>query len=195
MDLNRLRRGERIAAIAALALFVDMFLNWYGINLANALPNGGADAARTLGIDLNVSESFNAWESFSILDLFLLVVIVVAIGLAVLTATQRSVALPVAASVITSGLGIIATLLVLIRLIDEPGANQVTDVKFGAYLGLLFAAGIAYGGWTAMRDEGTTLDDAAVQARGAVSGEGSATVPPAPPPPPPESPPPSGPPA
>ena len=168
MDLSRLRRGERIAAGAAVLLFIDMFLHWYKADIGNIVPGVG-----NLGISVPDAEA-SAWQTFSILDIFLLLVILVALGLAFLSATQRSVALPVAASVIVTVLGGIATLIVLLRLIDQPGPDGIVDIKLWAWVGLLLCAAIAYGGWTSMRDEGTSLADARVQAERAVRGDATA---------------------
>jgi hypothetical protein len=167
MDLSRLRRGERIAAGAAVLLFIDMFLHWYKADVGNLVPG-----ARTLGIAIpDLTAEASAWQAFSILDIFLLIVILVALGLAFLTATQRSVALPVAASVITTVLGAIATFIVLMRLIDQPGPDKIVDIKIWAWVGLILCGLIAYGGWSSMRDEGTNLQDARVQAERAIRGD------------------------
>ena len=93
-----------------------------------------------------------------------------------LAASGRSVALPVAASVVVTVLGIIVALLVLYRIINQPGPNDVVDVKFGAYLGFLVCLGIAVGGFLAMAEEGATL--------GGGGGTAAAAPPPQPAPPP-----------
>jgi hypothetical protein len=194
MDLSRLRTGERIAAGAAVLLFIDMFLSWYKVDIGAVVPG-----VKRLGISVpGVDTTASAWQAFSTTDLFLLLVILVAVGLALLTASQRSVALPVAASVITSVLGAIATFIVFMRLIDQPGPDQFIKIQFFAWVGLILCALIAYGGWRSMRDEGTNLQDARLQAERAIRGD---SVPrrPAPPPEPlgtageQEAPPPSGP--
>jgi hypothetical protein len=198
MDLSRLRKGERIAAGAAILLFIDMFLHWYSADASSLLPSG----AKNLGIAIpDLTASASAWQAFSYTDIFLMVVIIVAVGLAVLTATQRSVALPVAASVITTVLGGLATFIVLLRLFDQPGPNKLVSVELWGYVGLVLCAGIAYGGWLAMRDEGTNLSDARLQAERAIRRDDVPTRPappadPAPPPtpaPPADPPPPSAP--
>jgi hypothetical protein len=191
MDFSRLRTGEKIAAGSAVALFIFMFFSWYGVDVG---PISSALLDRA-GVDTTVT----AWVAFDLLDLFLLLTIVVAIGLAVLTATGRSVALPVAASVITAVLGALATLFVAYRILNQPGPNDVITVKIGAWLGLLACAGIAVGGYLAMRDEGTTFDDAIASAREAIpvrpapgtdgSSEGSSVPPPPAPAPAPVTPP------
>jgi hypothetical protein len=169
MDLRRLRTGEIVAAGSALALFVLMFVSWYGLDLGGT---GLEEAVRRSGIDTTQS----AWQAFSVLDIFLLLVIILAVGLAALQASQRSAALPVAASVITTVLGIVAAVIVFIRLLDQPGPNEFTTVEWGAYLGFLATVGIAVGGYLSMREEGTTFDDARV----ALGGRSSTR--PAPPP-------------
>ena len=198
MDFSKLRSGERIAAVSGVALFVFMFFSWYGVDVG-PISNALLDRA---GVDTSVT----AWQAFDILDLFLLITVLVAIGLAVMTATGRSVALPVGASVITTVLGGLATLLVAYRILNQPGENELITVKFGAWIGLVACAGIAIGGWRAMQDEGATFDQAIASARDAIPtrdappAEGASAPPPsaAPPaatqvppaePPPPASPP------
>ena len=83
-----------------------------------------------------------------------------AITLAVLTATSRTVALPVAASAITAALGIGAVVMVLLRMLFQPGPNNLIDLKFGIVLALIASLIVAYGGWESMREEGTTFDQA-----------------------------------
>ena len=84
MDANRLRTGEMIAGVSGVALFIIMFLPWFGFDLGSA--------ARSARIGIAVSEvdtHFNAWESFDFIDLVLFVTAVVAVGLAVAAATAR----------------------------------------------------------------------------------------------------------
>ena len=143
MELSRLRPGEMIAAAGGVALLLVMFLDWYGA--------GGT--ATIGGRDLEISVGITAWQAFDVTDLILAIAALTAIGLALLTATRRSPALPVAASVITATLGALATLLVFYRILNQPGPNEFVDVKFGAFLGFLAALAIAAGGWRSMRDE------------------------------------------
>jgi hypothetical protein len=143
VELSRLRRGDVVAGLGGVALLIVMFLDWYGA--------GGN--ATFQGQDIKISLGLNAWEAFSITDLILALTAVSGIALAVVTASRRSPALPVALSVITSALGALATLLVFYRILNQPGPNQFFDVKLGAFLGFLSVLAIAVGGWLAMRDE------------------------------------------
>lgn len=168
MDVARLRRGELIAGASGLALFIIMFVSWFG-----AGDGPGVELAEAAGFDT----SANAWQSFGFIDLVLLVTVIVSVGLAVATATARTVALPVAASAITAGLGILATILVLYRIIDPP---EEASREIGVFLGLIAAAGVAVGGWLSMEEEGTTFGSAAEQARDRFGGGGPAPPPPSP---------------
>jgi hypothetical protein len=158
-DASRLRRGEIVAAVGAVLLFVFMFFfKWYGV--------GGAlgDFAQAAGVDASV----NGWDSHTVLRWLMLLTIVAALALAFLTATQRTVALPVTMAVIVSALAALLTVLLAYRVIlNEPGPNSLVDVKIGAWLGLLASATILYGGYLSMRDEGTSLDDVRAQASAA----------------------------
>jgi prepilin signal peptidase PulO-like enzyme (type II secretory pathway) len=163
-DHRRLRLGELVAGAAALLLFIDMFLKWYGFE--------GENLARAAGFSTTIS----AWRAFDFIDILLFLVVLVTIGLVVLSATARTPALPVAASVIVTVLGLIAALFVLYRIINQPGPNDFVNASYGAYLGLVLCLGIALGGYMAMRDEGTTLADARAQAERMVAARGTSSV-------------------
>jgi len=172
MDASRIRRGEMIAAVAAIALFIIMFLAWFSVP--------GIEQAEELGINTSGAD-FNAFDAFDFIKIVMLLTIIAAIALAAISATATKVNLPVALSAIVAGLGILTTLLVLYRVIDPVGG---LDRSYGLFLGLLAAAGIAYGGWTAMQDEGTSFQGEADRVQG---DRGTGTGSPPPPPPPPSS--------
>jgi len=183
MDAARLKTGEIVAAASAALLFIVMFFNWFGISLEDGgdLSESNQDAITGkinpddyIDADLSDKISFNAWESFSFIDIILFLTIVVAIGLAVMAATSRSANLPVAASAVTCAFGILATLLVLFRLIVTP---YDLGREFFAFVGLILAAGIAVGGWMAMQEEGVSFQGEADR----VGGGGGAPPPPPPP--------------
>jgi hypothetical protein len=190
-DFGRLRRGERIAAIGGVLLFILLFFDWYDVSISTGIAGIGS-----------IGGGISAWDAFDVIDIYLLITALVAVGLAVLTATQRTPALPVTASVVTAAVGAIATLLILYRIIATPGGDLPSSVDvsptFWAFAGLVAAAGVTYGGYLSMREEGTTLGDvraqasaAGAQARSAFEGGGSSAAPPPPAPatPPAEAPP------
>ena len=167
--MDNLRTGERIAGIAGVALLIIMFLNWWGA------PEIEVEGLGTVGGGL----SANAWEAADVLDLLWALAAISGIALAVMAATATQANMPVAMSAITAGLGGLATLTILYRLIDPPFD---ADREYGVFLGLIAAAAITYGGWLAMQEEGTSFSGQADN----LGGGGDA---PPPPPPPPSTPP------
>jgi len=191
MDFNNLRLGELVAGAAGILLLIVMiFFPWYSL--------GGLEEA--IGGVASVDSSINALAAFGLLDILLFLTAVAAIGAAVLAGTQSSVALPVAASVVVTALGLLVTLLVLFRIVNTPGFGGLLDPSLGVYLGLLLCAAIALGGFMSMRDEGTGFGQAASGLRTDSADPPTRPAPPAqasPPPtepPPGQAPPPSGPP-
>jgi hypothetical protein len=65
--------------------------------------------------------------------------------------------------------------------VDLSGTGIDHTRKIGVWLGLIAAAGIAYGGWRAMQEEGTSFGGEADRFRGAPD-EGTSAGPPPPPP-------------
>jgi hypothetical protein len=179
MDVAALRRGELIAAVSGVALFIIMFLSWFGGSIE---VEGVGEVDLGLAEAVGVDTTFNAWQAFDFIDIVLLVTVIVAVGLAVMASAGTSPNLPVAASALTAGFGIFSTLLILYRIIDTPfGAGR----EYGVYLGLIAAAGIAIGGWLAMQEEGTTFTGEADRFGDRYGGPGEPPAGGPPPPPPP----------
>ncbi len=122
--MRRLRRGERLAAAGGVARVALMWAPWYG------------DA--------------NAWSSFAVVDVVLALAAACGVSAAVLQATRRSPALPVAADVVGSVIGLLALLLVVIRTLDPPGSG---GRAWGLFAGLAACAVLAVGVCLALRDE------------------------------------------
>jgi carbon starvation protein CstA len=95
----------------------------------------------------------SAWQSFSVLDVVLALLALVPLALVVTQATRRSPAIPVAFSVLTTLAGGLAALLILYRIVNQPGPNDLVDVQAGAWLGLVAALVVAGGGWRSLRVE------------------------------------------
>jgi hypothetical protein len=156
MDLGKLRRGELIAGAGGLLLLIALFFfDWYSAGASVTLP---------LGTTVSVQGDFGAWDGEGffgfVANLIILAAALSAVGLAIITATSRTIALPVAASALTASLGIAAVGMVLLRMIFQPGPNEVIDLKFGILLALIASLIVAYGGWDSMKEEGTTFDNA-----------------------------------
>lgn len=131
--MRRLRLGEWIAALAGVGLLVSLGLDWY------------AARGRETGI--------SGFGAFDVIDLLLVFLAAAGIALAIIQATRDSPALPVAAAVLTIPAGILGTLLVLYRIVNEPGPDEFVEVRAGAYLGLLATAALTAGAWLSLADE------------------------------------------
>jgi hypothetical protein len=141
MDTQRLTRGQAIAALGGVVLFLSLFLDWYSLDAVGL--------GRLLGgIDLSAS----GWEAFSWVDLLCALTALVAVGAAVLTATSRTVALPIDMGVAVAALGAFTAVVILYRIVNQPGPNDLIVVEVGAYLGLVSAGAIAAGGWLDVRE-------------------------------------------
>ena len=159
MDTSKLSVGDQIAAVSGAVLLIALFLPWYGIDVS--------------GVD--VSGSFSAWEALGFIDILLFLVSVVAIGVPVAKAAG-SLPDDIPGPLLVLAAGGLAVLLVLFRIVDLPtpdlGGGVDFSRKFGIFLGLIAAVGVAYGGWRANEEAPATSTPAA-----------------APPPPPPAAPP------
>jgi len=180
-DINRLRQGEKIAGGAAGVLFILMFFHWFHFKIQTAFGTG-------------ISPGWSPWHEV-LIWLFALVAIVATAGMVWLTASQRTVALPVSAPVIATGLGALATVLIVLKLlIAKPGVLGISaSATIWGYLGLLAAIVMTVGSYLSMREQGISFSDARNQAAGAFQG-GTTTAPPAarpPAAPPPGAPPPA----
>jgi hypothetical protein len=55
--------------------------------------------------------------------------------------------------VITTTLALAGTLLLLYRILNQPGPNDLISVEAGAYVGLLASLGVFLGAWLSLSDE------------------------------------------
>lgn len=192
MELSKLSPGEKISAASAVLLFVFMFFDWFGVKVTGVPGFSGT---------VSGSGGGSAWDALDVIPIFLMLAIVVALGVAVVRLTDADIEPPVSLNTIVAVVGGLAVLLILYRIVFPPdfgsfgGVTVDATLKFGIFLGLIAAAGIAYGGWSAMREEGMTFGDAADRLGGGGGGQppaGGGTPPPPPPQQPPPPPPPSG---
>ena len=117
-----------VGAASGLGLLVVSFLPWYSA--------GGVDAT--------------AWQAFSVVDLVIAAAALLAISIGVVALTGISRSYPVPACSICLGLGTITFLCVLCRLIDPPGSEA--DPQVWAWVGLIAAAGVAFGAWLGLQE-------------------------------------------
>jgi hypothetical protein len=191
MEIDKLSTGEKISAASAILLFIFMFFDWFGAKVegfTGALEAGGS-----------------AWDALDVIPIFLMIAIIAAIGVAVVRLTDADLEPAVSLNTIVAALGALAVILILYRIVNPPGDDSIAGVsiditlKIGIFLSLASAIGIAYGGYSAMREEGVTFGDAADRLSGGPGagpgpggGPGGSQTPPPPPsaqtpPPPPGS--------
>lgn len=137
MDLDpaRLRRGELLAGTAGVLLLVFLVAGTWSSHYGT---------------------SRTGWQLLTNLRWLLVVTSVAAIALAAAQVARRSPAIPVTLSMIVAVLGVISVLALVYRvLISAPAHEQA-----GAFLGLLSALGLTYGGYLSLREEGISARDA-----------------------------------
>jgi hypothetical protein len=148
-----LRTGEAIYLVAAILLFVLMFFTWYGVTMA------GESEVISL-----IVHGGSAWQTLEVLPLFLMLTIAVSVGAALLRLGGSDWKPAIAPGAAVCVLGLLAALGILGRMVSPPdlggeGIGYSVDLELGIFLALAAALGIAYGGWRAMADEGTSFAD------------------------------------
>jgi hypothetical protein len=138
----RHRNADIVSATSAALLAAVMFaLAWYG---------GAGIPGRTSRLVYAV----NGWDALSLVRWLVLFTILAAVGSALLHLSQRSHGARTNTGLAITLLGALTAAALIYRvLIDLPSPDQVVDQKLGAFLGVLCALGIAYGGLEALRAE------------------------------------------
>jgi hypothetical protein len=152
LDFSRLRNGEIVAAISGLALFIFMFFHWFGGGIE--ISTGGTQDVPGIGeipSEPSVEETgVSGWDALQDFSGFLIALAAVSgVTLGTLAAAGQRINLPFQRGVGTLVLGKLAVLLILWRMLANPG-----DLEIGIFLGLIAAAGIAIGAWMALREDG-----------------------------------------
>ena len=128
MDLRRVRTWEWLTGLAGVVLLVSLFLPWYG----------AGDATAT------------GWESFAITDFLLALLALMAIALPVITAFQRTAAVPQAWTALIMLVVVPAIVAVAFRLINLPGEGL--ERELGAWLGALATLAVFACNYRSMAD-------------------------------------------
>lgn len=149
MRLGRLRWGEILAAAGGLGLGASLFLvDWYQRTVATSLP--GAGPTEAVG---QATERLSGWEALSILRWLLLAAAIAGMALLVVQVTQRSTGLPAVFTVAVTWLGLVGSVLLLYRIVNQPGPDDLVEVEAGAWIGFLTVLMVAVGAWWSLRDE------------------------------------------
>lgn len=136
--MTRIRRGEAVAGLSGAVLLALLFLtSWFRFGLGP------------------VNTEADGWHSLPTLRWLLVVTALLGLLLLFAQATRRAPALPVALSVITTTLGALTTLAVIIRLPTDNGSPRA-----GAFAGLLAVAAVTVGAFMSLRREDGWVPDA-----------------------------------
>ncbi len=122
MDTSRLSQGQMIAAGSGLVLIISLFLTW-----AEAGPL-----------------SFSGWEFNNALDIYLLIVALIAIVPVAMSGEDDLPYLTTESKVLTSVIGLVLVIIALLFKSDGLSA------KFGFWLALLASIGVVIGQFQAM---------------------------------------------
>src|SRR4051794_10917311 len=124
-----------MAGAAGVVLVLSLFLPWYGA--------GG--------------ETVSGWQALSVIDVVLALCALYGIALLAFVATQRTPAVPLAIAGFGAWAALVASLLVLIRIIDAPADGL--GVEWGVWVALVAALALFTGMWRSLGDERIRMPD------------------------------------
>lgn len=159
MNFRRLTPGHALAFIAALALLLAMAPDWYTDKVGElrrdiqdqVLPSLDREVqpspSERAGEEAELREK-NAWQASGLIDRVILVLLLATAGLAIAAAFMRAAGRrpgPPSPSAIATLTGLAAAMLVTYRILQPPGFNEAAVVKWGAPVGLVCVALVAFG--------------------------------------------------
>jgi hypothetical protein len=178
VTFGRLRLADWVVFVAALALLFTTAPDWYSTQAgeearkieANARPDedrpsgqSEAEVQRAAGAIAEGQER-NAWEEDGTIDRVILVCLLATAALGVLAGFWRASgreARWIGPYGLAGLLACVTALLVLYRIIQEPGFDELTTVKIGAPLALGVLGVFAFAAATSLRDPTPPAEPAA----------------------------------
>ncbi len=152
---------QRIAAGAALALWLSMFLPWYGKSVTETVKN----SLRAAGYDLS------AFGAFSFVEAAVLLVASAVLALLFARAERRAFHLPGGDGLVILAGGVWVSVLIFYRMLDKPGTTgndrltTTVGLQWGIFFALAASISLAYAGArvrAAHRPEPALRDDPTV---------------------------------
>lgn len=142
--MDKISKGERIVLISGAILFILSFIKpWAKLDLG--------DAGEFFG---GISANFSAWDyGFFPLKLALILSIV-GVGLVIAKLAGAAINLPPTTHAAIGGLVLLLVLLQVIIGPPDAGIVDVVDRGIMLFIGLIPAAGQAYGGYLVMQERG-----------------------------------------
>jgi hypothetical protein len=135
-----LAREQRVSALAAMALFITMFLPWYSVTAGS----------RGIG-----SASLSAWSAFGLVQAIVLAISLGTLALLFVRGERRALGgEPRDTAVLVLSGGSLAAILILYAMFDRPGGSQAvaSGISWGIVIALLAAVWLAWTGFVSVRD-------------------------------------------
>jgi hypothetical protein len=164
MTFARLRAWDWVAFIAALALLFVSATDWYSTKSGDearrvehlSQPHGALAGE----IDRNVQEDAkvvaegqekNAWQVDGAIDRVILIGLLATAALGVLAAFSAAAGRGSAPAALAAAAAGVTALLVVYRVVQEPGLDEATTVKLGAPLALLVLGVVGFASASALK--------------------------------------------
>jgi hypothetical protein len=146
-----LTREERVSAVAALALWLTMFLPWYSVTVVDSKTTAGA--------------SLSAWNAFGLVQAIVLLISLGTLVLLFVKGERRALGGEGgdAAPIVVVG-GFVAAVLILYAMFDRPGGGHAvaSGISWGIVIALLAAIWLTWTGLAVFRSHRTATDGADV---------------------------------
>jgi hypothetical protein len=136
---RQLESAQRLAAYAALAMVVTMFLPWYSKSVTAIVTQGKQQSLASR------EEGLTAWAAFSFVEAATLLVAASVLVLLFRRGEGRAFHLPGGDGVVIAAAGVWAAFLIFYRFLDQPdgGTTATLTTDYGVDWGLPFALGSA----------------------------------------------------
>jgi hypothetical protein len=150
-----LGREHRPSAVAALALWITMFLPWYSV---------------TIRVKNIAGTSLSAWSAFGLVQAFILVISLGTLAFLFSRGERRALGGQAGeTSIVVLGAGTLASVLIIYGMFDRPGGRLAiaSGIQWGIVIALLAAIWLAYTGLSAYQGRrGTGASDGASDGQG-----------------------------
>jgi hypothetical protein len=147
-----LTRDQRMSAVAALALWITMFLPWYSVTVAKGVAGA----------------SLSAWSAFGLVQVLVLLISLGTLVLLFFRGERRALGAHSAdTALLVTILGSVAAIAVLWGIFDRPGGALAvaSGIGWGIVIALLAAIWLAWTGFSAYRRDRGAGPPPAVEAR------------------------------
>jgi hypothetical protein len=136
VDLNKLTTSDKIIVGSGILLFIAYFLPWFKVDLDFGLGSAGSVSAKGGDVDF-------IWSTLPMLIGLIMAAVVIASKLFDVKLPD----LPITWGQAHLGLGALAAVLVVLKLIIGEDPSEIVERAYGLFLAALAAIGLAVGGF------------------------------------------------